>query len=226
VDGTGCPPRLLELLTDGERQRHAIALRRGRPGYGPGRVALRMLIGTELDLPPETIVFTRSCDACGRVGHGKPRVVCAGARGMDVSVATAGHTSVIALSSRGRVGVDIEVVPTANALFWPRPCFSVRERQQLAQAGPAVRAEASTRSWVRKEALAKREGLGLTLRLRDVEVTGPRARWQLGGCGGELCDVDLQLPLVAAVAHESVGAVPCVRTWSWSRRPGQRDRVW
>jgi 4'-phosphopantetheinyl transferase len=215
VDGACCPPRLLEVLDGAERARHALALRHGRRGYGAGRVALRLLLGARLDLPPERVALVRHCAACGRGGHGKPALAGTARGELGFSVATAGSVTLIAVVRRGEVGVDLERVPAAGPLAWPRPWFSARERDELSRLGPRRRPEATARSWVRKEAVAKCVGQGLGMRLRRVEVTGAPPVWRLPDPSIEVVDLEVRFPLVAAVARDRPGAVPAVKDWHW-----------
>ena len=217
VDGARCPPRLFEVLDRSERQRHERAARHGRPGYGAGRVALRLLLGAELDLAPERVSLVRSCAACGRAGHGKPAVAAAGSGELGFSLATSGAVTLIAIVRRGEVGVDLERVPPPWARAWPRPCFSDREREQLSRLGPRRRPEATARSWVRKEAVAKCIGQGLAMPLRTVEVSGAEPGWRLPDPSLAVADLELALPFVAAVACDRHAPAPVVHDWRWKR---------
>jgi 4'-phosphopantetheinyl transferase len=220
VDGAGCPPGLLEMLDGAERERDALAARHGRRGYGAGRVALRLLLGARMDLPPARVALLRHCASCGRDGHGKPALASAapGANlDLGFSIATASGVTLIAVVRRGAVGVDLERVPPTGPLTWPRPCFSARERQELSRLGPRRLPEAAARSWVRKEAVAKCVGRGLAMPLRGVEVSGAPQDWRLPDPSIEVADVELTLPFVGAVARDQPGPVPVVKDWSWNR---------
>lgn len=217
VDGGACPPRLLELLDGAELERHPRAVRRGRPGYGAGRAALRLYLGAQLGLAPERVAFARRCESCGRAGHGKPAAVGAPPRELDFSVATTGDVTLIAVAHHGRVGVDVERVPLGERLFWPRPCFAPRERQQLGRLGPRRRPEAAVRSWVRKEAVAKWAGMGLGMPLAGVEVTGAPADWRLPHPSVQVVDLELARGLVAAIALDRRAGLSVVSEWRWSR---------
>jgi 4'-phosphopantetheinyl transferase len=215
VDGARCPPGLFEVLDRFERRRHERAARHGRSGYGAGRVALRLLLGAELDVAPERVSLVRRCAACGGAGHGKPALAAAGSGEIGFSIATSGGVTLIAVVRRGEVGVDLERVPPPGALAWPRPCFSDLEREQLSRLAPRRRPEATVRSWVRKEAVAKCIGQGLAMALRTVEVSGAGSGWRLPDPSVSVADLELALPFVAAVACDRQAPPPVVHDWRW-----------
>jgi 4'-phosphopantetheinyl transferase len=217
VDSAGCPPAQLAVLDGEEQERHVVAAGRGRPGYGAGRAALRILLGARLEIAPERVVFARHCASCERNGHGRPAVAGVGPRELDFSVATAGTVTVIALVRQGTVGVDVERVPADGTAFWPRPSFNARERQALERLAESERPEAIARSWVRKEAVAKFVGRGLALPLQSVEVAGDPQHWRLPDPLLRVADLELGPPFVAAVAHDGKAAVPVVQEWAWGR---------
>jgi len=216
VDSAGCPAGWLEVLDRSERERHAVSLRRGRPGYGAGRAALRHLIGAGLDIDPHRVAFARSCATCGREGHGRPVVAGVEPGRLEFSVATSCSMTLIAIVRHGRVGVDVEQLPPAAGPLWPRPCFSAREREQLEKLDEQKRPEATARSWVRKEAVSKCLGLGLAMAFANLEVTGGPMRWQLPDRRVQVCDLEVARPFVAAVARDGHVAAPRVREWRWN----------
>src|SRR5690606_40514070 len=76
--------------------------------------------------------------------------------------------ALIGVSRGGAIGVDIEVVSATPPYEVASMTFAPSERQML-EAAPE-RAELFYRLWVRKEALAKAIGRGLSLNLRDIAV--------------------------------------------------------
>jgi len=217
VAGASCPPRLLEVLSAAERQRHEVASLRGRTGYGAGRAALRLLLGAELGLPPHQVVLIRRCMSCGQLGHGKPAVNGDYYSRLGVSVSTSNDVTPLAIAEQGRVGVDLEEAPTGEPFSISRPCFSARERRILGSLRPQLLPEALVRSWVRKEAVAKCLGHGLAMPLSLAEVSGPAQGWQLPDPSVSVVDLELAGPLVAALAHDHERAVHPLQEWEWGR---------
>lgn len=143
----------------------------------------------------------------------------------SVSLAHHGPWSLIALSSCGPVGVDLEGPLAASpSLQVARALFDPDESQWLVQAPPSQRAETWRRLWLRKEAVGKAAGRGLGIDLRGWSVApGPRPTVpDVHGCHWRL--------------HEGEGPLPCLR-WAlaappeavvrplrahrrWVRRPG------
>lgn len=216
VDGADCPRGEFELLDRAERERHSLASSRGRPGYGPGRVALRILLGARLGVPPDQVELVRHCGTCGQVGHGKPALRSGAPHGdLDFSVATAGTITLIAIALQGRVGVDLQPVPSGEPAFWPRPCFGSGEREHLARIASPRRAEATTRAWARKEAVAKCAGKGLEMPFRKIEVSGPPLGWRLPDPSITVDDLELAPSFVGAVAHDAQVTLRAVAKWRW-----------
>lgn len=122
-----------------------------RDRFAVGATILRVLAGRELGLAPAQVVVDRTCTDCDR-DHGPPRFAELGLWG---SVAHSGRHVVVAVSTTGPVGIDVED---------PRRSAKVAEpgflRQVLAPL-EAVRSEEWLSTWVRKEALLKLCGTGL-----------------------------------------------------------------
>ncbi|MGY3091493.1 4'-phosphopantetheinyl transferase [Hymenobacter sp. UYAg731] len=100
---------------------------------------------------------------------------------LDFNISHAGRYAVCALSPAGRVGVDLDHRTRADlAPFAPH--FAPAEWAAL-QAAPDPQ-RAFCRLWTQKEAVAKADGRGLNIPLRDIRI-GPdhaqvaAARWHL-----------------------------------------------
>jgi len=176
-----------EALDASERTR-AAALRdpADRLRYVASHVALRRLLGEATGVRPGAVVILRSsCVSCGEP-HGKPYLD----DGPAFSFTRSGRWAAVALSTAATVGVDIEraqdharLAPLADTLLAPG-----EEPHDL------------LRTWVRKEALLKATGEGLTRAMTGVRADDDRVH-------------DLSLPegLVGALAVFTDGSSPSAK---------------
>jgi 4'-phosphopantetheinyl transferase len=172
-----------------ERRRAAAARPDVRRRRVMRRAALRRALGTRLRCDPAEVVICRT-------ERGKPLVE---ARGVDVSVTSSGERCLIAVSTVGEVGVDLE---------WLRPlpgwegvaarAFAPSELASLQRLPAAARNGAFFACWTQREACLKALGIGIAgppghvvLELRDHGAAAIRrigsqdpARWSLGLLGG------------------------------------------
>mgnify|MGYP003734360531 CR=1 FL=1 len=111
------------------------------------------------------------CRLCGSAEHGKPFVV--GHPDLAVSSSTAGHLTLVALTTAGALGVDIEEVAATDFEGFDDVALEPSECAHLdgLTAQPLLHARA--RLWTRKEAILKATGHGLAIDPRSVQVTGP-----------------------------------------------------
>lgn len=170
--------------------------------YIAARTALRLVLSRELEIAPRRIAFERRCRHCGDASHGKPVVVGA-PHGADFSISYSEQGALVAFTTFGRVGVDIEALAVTPITH--RWCFSAPERAYLAALNDGARDEATVTAWARKEAVAKADGRGLAFPLADVVVTGPRASWKLP-MPWQLYDLPLGGTRAAAIAYDAPGA--------------------
>ncbi|GAA4982876.1 4'-phosphopantetheinyl transferase family protein [Kineococcus glutinatus] len=115
---------------------------------------LRLAVPAETGTPAAAVDVVRRCGTCAGP-HGRPTLP---GTGLSVSLSHAGRRVVVALSRDGDVGVDVERRTGLDA---------------AALAGALAPQEAAgdpLRLWVRKEAVLKATGEGLTVEPREVVV--------------------------------------------------------
>lgn len=119
-------------------------------------LALREVIAEATGLPAGGVEFLRApCTACGGP-HGKPYA----REAPEFSLSRSGRWGLIALADRP-VGVDLEV-------------RRVLERPLPDLLAPGETSGDELRTWVRKEALLKATGTGLTAPLSSIRADDPR----------------------------------------------------
>ena len=150
--------------------------------------ALREILGGIPGVEPGGITFATKPD-------GKPEVEGGGA---SFSISRTEGAALIAVSSSGAVGADIELVSphSLDATVADR-FFSPRERASLDGLEGEEYASAFFRIWTRKEALVKCMGRGIDEDLAAIE-TDPAPGWTL-------VSLDLPGPYSGAVAAEGAG---------------------
>jgi 4'-phosphopantetheinyl transferase len=129
----------------------------------------RSVAGAMVGLPPDEVPVDRTCRRCG-AGHGKPRVVAAGAS-IELSLSHTAGRVVVALSMERPVGVDMEADTLLGDEVSP-VLLTPHERHALEQAG-GISSMALLRAWVRKEAVVKATGDGLLMPLNSFAVSPP-----------------------------------------------------
>ena len=150
-----------------ERARHArLHKAADRDRFIAAAVLLRRASATELGVASDDVVIDRTCDTCGKP-HGRPTISLADGDDaeLEVSVTHAGSFVAVAISTTGRVGVDIEpIVPDHRELIEiacaPEERDSIRSGRDFAVV------------WTRKEAVLKALGTGLRRPPAEV-VTSP-----------------------------------------------------
>lgn len=190
-----------ELLDAGERRR-AGALRDvgAHRRFVTAHAMLRVLVGQRLDVDPRLLTFTPRGD------YGKPELVYRPHR-VHVNLASAGDRVVCAVTEHGPVGVDVEshsVIADANRFGeLDRILLTSAERRLLADTGDRV--GSLTRWWVRKEAVLKASGEGLTVEPTTLQMSAPHEAPQLLGWRGRpvpelwMSDLDVGTGYEAAV---------------------------
>jgi 4'-phosphopantetheinyl transferase len=157
------PPGPAGVLDAQEARRaESFVTARLRRRYVAGRTALRVVLGDALGLPPREVPLETG-------PLGKPRL--AGEPSLWFNLAHCEGLGVIALTSAGAVGVDVESPARVRE---PRALsarfFAPAEAAVIARLPEAQAARAFVRCWTAKEAVLKAIGVGLTRPLRDVVV--------------------------------------------------------
>jgi len=130
----------------------------------------RVIIGDLLGCAPAAVPVSRYCPQCGQSGHGKPYIGAAGtqtgAAGPHFSLSHAGDRVVVAVSSDGPAGVDVEATTRAADAI---------DGLVRAPAEQPARGADLLRRWVRKEAVLKATGHGLAMPMTRFAVAPPGA---------------------------------------------------
>lgn len=155
---------VLSAAEQGRRDRYAFDADRAR--FVVGAALLRLVAGRILRTAPAQVPVGRQCPSCGQP-HGKPHLP---AGGPHVSVSHSGAWVTIATCQDAPVGVDVEHAGRATG-------YETLVGHVLGpdEAPHATGEAAFLRYWVRKEALVKATGDGLSAGLRQVTVTPPDA---------------------------------------------------
>jgi 4'-phosphopantetheinyl transferase len=178
-----------------------------RRRYVVGRAEVRRALATEVGQDPAEVVFEYG-------EYGRPDL--AGHPELSFNFSNCEGTGLLAISTRGRVGVDHECVRPqfADGAVAER-YFAPGEVRRLGALAAESRHAAFFRCWTRKEALLKANGAGLSLPLQSFEVTlepDQPARLVVGGpvLGAgewELSDVSAAVPgHIAAIAVQRDGS--------------------
>jgi 4'-phosphopantetheinyl transferase len=150
---------------------------------------LRKALGICLDRPPESLTF-----ALGP--GGKPELV--ESDGLHFSLSYSGDRCVIAISTEGPVGVDVEEIRELPELAGiVRSRFAPREAEEILALSGVQRLRAFYRCWTRKEAYLKAIGAGIggdSLARVEVSTGGvPELRAAPGADADEWSLLDLEV---------------------------------
>jgi 4'-phosphopantetheinyl transferase len=204
-------PELVDLLPDDEVTR----MRRYRRAADQDRhlvawALTRVILGGTLGCSPAAVPISRSCLHCGETGHGKPRL---GGSGPHFSLSHAGDRVIVTVSGDGPVGVDTEVdTDGADEID-----SLVRGSDEEPAHGPSL-----LRRWVRKEAVLKATGHGLSMPMTCFAVSPPHAAARLlswpadPSLPGRLALRDLASPVGYAAAVAVIGHLDTMTTHSGS----------
>ncbi|MFN0285180.1 MAG: 4'-phosphopantetheinyl transferase family protein [Kineosporiaceae bacterium] len=176
------------------------------------RAVQRLVAARYLGGVPDDVVVSRRCARCGHPGHGRPHVP--GRSGYDYSVAHSGGLVLVAVTHRGRVGVDLEVGRRPyDESGVARLVCTPAERARLAALPDADRRARFRALWVRTEAVLKLSGAGIVAGRAALDVPAsdgmvrlpadvwPAPVWVVGLAAGPLA--------TAALAAER--PITCVR---------------
>lgn len=147
------------------------------------RGMLRVLLGRYLHLDPKQIPL-------GQEIHGKPILGKPYQGYLNFNLSHSGPLTLFALTRHGAIGVDLEQIrPLYDLETMAELIFTPLEKEVWKAVAPDVRLKAFFQGWVRKEAYGKAIGLGLGIKLDQIEISlgsGQPGQWlQVAGQAGE-----------------------------------------
>ena len=154
---------LQALLSRGERAK-ALRFRRDgdRERYVVSHAMLRLVLSHYVGAPPAELEFAIEA-------HGKPRLEPIPVSNLSFNLAHSGDLALLAISRGPAVGVDLEEIRhDVDVPALARSVLSEAELRVLHEAPLERQRTLFFRSWVRKEAILKGCGLGLTVEPRRV----------------------------------------------------------
>lgn len=141
--------------------------------FSIGRGVLRFVLGQVTGIPPRDLAFVAN-------EHGKPALT--GSQevlGLYFNLSHARGLVVVVVAHGRRVGVDAAWVGGTTPIDRvAERFFSPAERAALQQSPAESRRECFHRIWVRKEALLKGIGAGISARIYETDFSGPRGEAQ------------------------------------------------
>jgi 4'-phosphopantetheinyl transferase len=163
-----------------------------------GRARLRQILARYLDRPPAELTFTRG-------PQGKPALAACHGGELHFNLAHSGAWMLLAVTSVGPVGVDLERIdPALDFAPLVRRYFSSAEQEVLNHASPARQRRTFYRLWTGKEAFLKGRGEGFAGASQDGAAAA-------GRCA---CHLFVARGYVAALAlPESRGSAVRRLTW-------------
>jgi 4'-phosphopantetheinyl transferase len=177
---------------------------RDRRRFVASRRWLRRLLADRLGVRPEAISY--AVDA-----HGKPWLADQLGSSLAFSLSRSGDVAVVALAARRDVGVDVEAHRTDDQAVVERRVFSPPEQSVLGRLEGVERREGFFRLWARKEAFVKAVGVGLTMPLDAIDVTGemigllrPLPEFPAAAGSWSVRDLELEPGYAAAVVIEGL----------------------
>ena len=204
VDLRGDAGAHLAVLSTEERARLDRLRGAARRRFAISHAAMRRALAMYLGRPPDDVPLAAP--------YGEPPRT----PGLHLSLAHGEQLGLLAVAP-APVGVDLEELSRVQAdelAELAETTLTLREKAAFERTSPPDRARAWLRWWVRKEAVLKGRGLGLSDRLpTEVDVSGDRFE------GLALIDLDVGAGHVAALA----GAPPLerIRVMTWP--PGRRS---
>lgn len=185
------------------------------------RGALREILALVTGKAPSDIVFRYT-------QTGKPELMSDGCPVWHFSTSHSGDVALIALAAGRLVGVDVELLNELDdrLLGDVLPALSEEERAAIEMLPPREALVATYRCWVRKEALLKAIGVGLTIDIKQFAVSvgerharllrmdasvGDPARWKIVAVDGP---PRVPLGYVAAIVVE--GGFLSILEHDWS----------
>jgi 4'-phosphopantetheinyl transferase len=152
------------------RQLARLAGEADRRRFVAAHALLRLVLSQATGVPAADLAFSAAWPACG-APHGRRAPI--GRPDQHVSLAHAGDRVVVARTTAGPVGVDVEPIAPVDADSFDRVALAESERVALGRIDPDQRDLARLRLWVGKESLLKATGHGLRVSPAAVVVTPP-----------------------------------------------------
>jgi 4'-phosphopantetheinyl transferase len=136
----------------------------GAVGRRERRAFLRWILARHLDADPGELTFAYGT-------HGKPRLSGAAGAGLEFNCADSGDVAVVAVTSGGPVGLDVERIdPRRPVERLARRWFAPAESAALEALGFEERTAGFHRCWAAKEACVKGIGRGLGFGLARFSI--------------------------------------------------------
>jgi 4'-phosphopantetheinyl transferase len=216
---------LAARLTGDERLRVDRTAPAHRDAVASALLLARCCVADTCGVPADAVRIRRRCPRCGSTDHGVPVAVRAdGGPVPHLSMTRSLDLVAVALSGAGPVGIDVERrdADPARAV-----AAVVLAPDEVAAPGP----DGLLRTWVRKEAVLKAAGTGLTADPRELVLTGGTPRLSVRttsaalapptGARWWLTDLDVGEQHLAALAVASPRSTdPDVRVATVDLTPG------
>lgn len=179
------------LCEDEVSRLERLCFRRDRDRFIAARGTLRVILSRYLSIDPQQVRFQYG-------PSGKPTLVTPG-QPIEFNVSHSNALALYAVSSHGKVGIDVEFsrsIPELRDIA--KQFFSPGENRNMAASPAHMKRELFFRYWTRKEAYIKAIGSGLSRPLEEVDVSfgqkelGFRSISQVLLDGAPWCFVDLQ----------------------------------
>jgi 4'-phosphopantetheinyl transferase len=183
-----------------------------REKYIVGHGLLRVILSLYANVAPEELKFAEN-------RYGKPELVYPPGLNLTFNVSHSYEMALIGIACRRQIGVDIEYVK--KDFEWKEIIerfFSPREIRMINALPKDIQRRAFFTCWTRKEAYVKATGMGLSLPLKEFDVSPvpgattlllsspEKTRWSMK-------EVDVVDSYVATVAVE--GREPRIKYWHW-----------
>jgi len=173
---------------------------------------LRVILSVYADVSPEELKFTQN-------RYGKPELVHPSGLNLTFNLSHSHERALIGIARGRQIGVDIEYVK--NDFEWKEVVerfFSSREIQMINALPKNLQQKAFFTCWTRKEAYVKATGMGLSLPLKEFDVSPvPGAATLLlshkEASQWSMKEVDVAESYVATVVVEGHDAR--IRYWEW-----------
>lgn len=148
---------LLPLLSPAERARaERVSDRQVALGFVLGRWLVRSVLGTALGISPEAVPLVEGA-------HGKPLLESGTTGDLAFNLAHSGALAVLAVAAGAAIGVDLECLrPLNDAQRLARRILTPREMRRYRGLAEHEREAVLFAAWVRKEAVLKASGAGVS----------------------------------------------------------------